>query len=320
MASSLPGGFNANASPAERYFNASLALLKNTHELSVTAPAISREAENCLGEDVKPNFSPVVMARKPLGKGRTVAANVLEHGTGAINIDTCRIEGVPYSYPNGPGGNNSPTSIGRDKNGNSTLKRDCPVESNPSGRFPANIIHDGSPEVLAVFPESVSTPHAGAQLSGSGTNEGWRREAHQKDFPKWAPYADSGSAARFFYCAKSSKGDRDAGLEGMKANAAMFAEHTGLKNNGDGSARNQTPLARNNHPCVKPVDLMRYLCRLVTRRGGLILDPFMGSGSTGKAAMMEGFRFIGIEREEKYCEIAARRMVGQRELALEFPE
>ena len=145
------------------------------------------------GTALKPALEPITVARKPLIG--TVAENVLQHGTGAINVDGCRV----------------------------------------GERWPANFIHDGSEEVTDLL----------------------------------------GSAARFFYCAKASKRDRDEG---------------------------------NNHPTVKPTDLMRYLCRLVTPPDGTVLDPFMGSGSTGKAAVLEGFRFIGIEREEEYCEIAKARI------------
>ena len=141
------------------------------------------------------------------------------------------------------------------------------------GRWPANFIHDGSEEVTDLL----------------------------------------GSAARFFYCAKASKRDRDEGCEGLEHKASAASEfrpnHTikaamGENGNPYGRWKPQT----NNHPTVKPTDLMRYLCRLVTPPDGTVLDPFMGSGSTGKAAVLEGFRFIGIEREEEYCEIAKARI------------
>jgi site-specific DNA-methyltransferase (adenine-specific) len=125
-------------------------------------------------------------------------------------------------------------------------------------------------------------------------------------------HSDSGSAARFFYCAKASKRDRDEGLDAFAIRSA--GEVTGGRE--DGSAGLQSPRAgagrtngaRNVHPTVKPTDLMRYLCRLVTPPGGVVLDPFMGSGSTGKGAVLEGFRFIGIEREAEYMEIARARI------------
>ena len=147
------------------------------------------------------------MARKPLTG--TVAANVLEHGTGALNVDGCRV-------------------------------------GDEAGRFPANMIHDGSDEVVGLFPESNG----------------------------------QGSAARFFYCAKTSKKDRG---------------------------------TDNKHPTVKPTELMKYLCRLVTPPNGTVLDPFMGSGSTGKACMLEGFNFIGIELCKEYYVVARNRIAEAKE-------
>jgi len=121
-------------------------------------------------------------------------------------------------------------------------------------------------------------------------------------------HGDTGSAARFFYSPKADGTDRNEGLDGFDRTRANFAKGTGLKLNGDGSPRNQTEMARNIHPTVKPTDLMQYLCRLVTPPGGTVLDPFMGSGSTGKAAQMEGFRFIGCERDPDYFAIAKARI------------
>jgi hypothetical protein len=117
-------------------------------------------------------------------------------------------------------------------------------------------------------------------------------------------------ASRFRYCPKASKADRDEGLEGFEASVTTFAAGTRLRNNGDGTPRNQLPSNRNNHPTVKPTDLMRWLCRLVTPTGGTVLDPFTGSGSTGKAARLEGFNFIGIEREPEYADIARARIAA----------
>ena len=126
-------------------------------------------------------------------------------------------------------------------------------------------------------------------------------------------YGDSGSAARFFYCAKASKADRDEGLDGMEERPAGVMDDDAYvwPMNGDGSPRNKkVEPRRNHHPTVKPTALMRYLCRLVTPPGGIVLDPFAGSGSTGKACALEGFRFIGIEREAEYCEIARARIAA----------
>ena len=164
---------------------------------------------------------------------------------------------------------------------------------NNAGRWPANLIHDGSDEVTGLFP--VTTSGGGNKKS---KNPGMWSGKKPKD---WHDTVDSGSAARFFYCAKASKADRDEGCEGLELRKAG-----GLSGRNDGTLGSVT-LSRNVHPTVKPTDLMRYLCRLVTPPGGTVLDPFCGSGSTGKAAMLEGFNFIGIEREANYVAIANAR-------------
>ena len=139
----------------------------------------------------------------------------------------------------------------------------------PAGRWPGNVIHDGSDEVVGLFPVTTSGKPSGIKAGGQLNTYG----VFAGNIPLTG-FGDSGSAARFFYCAKASKADRE------------------------GST----------HPTMKPTALMRYLCRLVTPPDGLVLDPFMGSGSTGKGALLEGFRFIGIEREAEYCEIARARL------------
>jgi site-specific DNA-methyltransferase (adenine-specific) len=260
-----------------------------------TAPA-TPEAQQWAGwgTALKPALEPITVARKPLAG--TVAANVLEHGTGALNVDGCRV------------GDEVTTSILHGKSsdafGIGQKRPTFGTKENPPGRWPANLIHDGSEEVLTAFPVTTSGSWSGQKTGRGSANSGdWGKK--DREF-HWQ--GDSGSAARFFYCAKASKADRDEGLDGLEARRTTFADGTGLKNNGDGTPRNQQPSNRNHHPTVKPTDLMRYLCRLVTPPGGVVLDPFMGSGSTGKAAMLEGFRFIGIEREAEYVEIAKARI------------
>jgi site-specific DNA-methyltransferase (adenine-specific) len=168
-----------------------------------------------------------------------------------------------------------------------------------SGRWPANLIHDGSDEVLAGFPETKS----GKMMPTRTTAGVGGRNAYGADaaggFTTMETYGDSGSAARFFYCPKASKADREAGLD---VDAGPRGR-TIKPRHGD----RYVPM-RNPHPTVKPTALMQYLCRLVTPPGGTVLDPFTGSGSTGKAAMLEGFNFIGFEREAEYVEIARRRI------------
>lgn len=229
------------------------------------------------GTALKPALEPITMARKPLIG--TVEANWREHGTGALNIDGCRVE---------------PTGESRERVGEASQDR----------RWPANLISDGSPEVAALFPMQTSGSRAPGVRKGMGFHG-----ADGDGGP--AVEGSSGSAARFFYAAKASKRDRDEGLDHLpEVEAADFDQRP----SGDFAARmkRERPpvMKRNTHPTVKPTDLMRYLCRLVTPPGGVVLDPFMGSGSTGKAAVLEGFRFVGIEREAEYVEIARARIAG----------
>ena len=220
------------------------------------------------GTALKPALEPITVARKPLAG--TVAENVLQWGCGGLNIDGCRIPGWKPQVTQGINSNASSFNVAKERriSGDSM-----------EGRWPANLIHDGSGDVLAGFPEGNS---------------------------------------RFFYCAKASKKDRDEGLDGFRKVRA--SEITGRVEGSAGlvmEGGKANPYAgttgeprANNHPTVKPTDLMRYLARLVTPPGGVVLDPFMGSGSTGKAAMLEGFRFIGIERDEQYMGIARARIGG----------
>ena len=226
------------------------------------------------GTALKPALEPITVARKPLIG--TVAANVLAHGTGGINVDACRVgEDAGWSYPNGRGGQGW---HGRESLGSNLTE---PMKAT-AGRWPANLIHDGSEEVVGLFPIA-----GGGHWSYKPAKDGGIYKYGLKDMPDGGSDTETGSAARFFYCAKASKKDRDEGCEGM-----------------DEKKR------RNHHPTVKPTDLMRYLCRLVTPPGGIVLDPFAGSGSTGKACALEGFRFIGIERDAEYCEIAEARIAA----------
>lgn len=206
------------------------------------------------GSALKPAHEPIVLARKPLIG--SIAANVLTHGTGALNIDGCRIETDELT----PRNNSNSATWGTYGSGY--------AEPSKLGRWPANVIHDGSEEVVDGFPAEIGE-----------------------------------SASRFFYCAKASKEDRDEGLEGFELRARKT-----LGNGVGGQPDQDLENNKNTHPTVKPTDLMRYLCRLITPPGGLILDPFMGSGSTGKAAILEGFQFVGIDMTEEYIGIAEARI------------
>lgn len=246
------------------------------------------------GSALKPAYEPICLARKPLVG--TIAGNLAEHGTGALNIDGCRVEGESTVRIQGKaeigfhGGNHAPGL----------------ATGSPEGRWPANIVHDGSDEVLAAFPVTGSngTPKEATRTEGSVWNIGGERSS----VPGGATYNDQGSAARFFYCAKASRADRDEGLDHLPKKAAGLVSETSGQHITRREADYVPPQRANIHPTVKPTDLMRWLCRLITPPGGTILDPFMGSGSTGKAAVLEGFGFVGIEREDEYMPIATARI------------
>lgn len=245
----------------------------NTGAPTITAPATDAAKQwDGWGSALKPAHEPIVLARKPLGE-KTLAANVLKHGTGAINVDGCRVgtderlQGSTVRNDMRGGG------FGSGHKPHYDLEK---YQQNAKGRFPANLIHDGSDEVLAGFPESKGAVSNGRKGKNGPVGDFGLGEQRQEP-----GYKDQGSAARFFYCAKASKSDRDEG---------------------------------NIHPTVKPTDLMAYLCRMVTPPGGVVLDPFLGSGSTGKAAVREGFKFIGIEREPEYFAIAEARISAAADL------
>ena len=256
------------------------------------------------GTALKPAWEPIIVARKPLIG--TVAANVLAHGTGAINIDRCRIDGVKGV----PASLSDAGLLGWGTGG------DMDRKGEQNGRWPANLIHDGSDEVLAGFPQTdggtytVGGPPRTKSLHIAQMSEQPRTDAVMN-------YGDSGSAARFFYTAKASRRDREEGLDDLEARTRGERDGRQMGNNpphslnGSGEPINGTGMrapVRNTHPTVKPTSLMRWLVKLVTPPGGLVLDPFMGSGSTGKACMLEGFRFYGIEQDADYLKIARRRI------------
>lgn len=288
----------------------------NTGGPNITAPA-SKEAKQWdgWGTALKPAWEPVIVARKPLIG--TVAANVLKYGTGAINIDGCRVEAA--SRPLRVAEDHA-LSRGTYEGGAATKGGSRACGETSLGRWPANICHDGSEEVLACFPQSGSKKVRIEKNSGRTDESQYRIKPTPgtvKDF------GDDGNAARFFYCAKASKKERDAGCgdleeknwweKGESVSSGNAVARPGSVNLTAKSGVRQAHPSRNTHPTVKPLALMRYLCKLVTQPGGIILDPFMGSGSTGVAAHLEGFEFIGIEKEEAYIEIAKARITKVRE-------
>ena len=294
------------------------------------------------GTALKPAHEPVVMARKPLSE-KSIVDNVLKHGTGGINIDASRIEGDVKHPDSNPDfrdqGKKSKEAIGIDKlsfgqvtgakrkktqrkprskegvwtEDNSGMKAAGSefADADPRGRFPANVMHDGSDAVQEIFPDTKGCqPHK--ITSNIEKHEGWGSITQKSG--EMVGYEGEGSASRYFYCPKVSRNERNRGLESMEEKIHDTEDCTNLPsirtnsvNTSSGKQRTVNP-TKNNHPTVKPVELMKYLCRLVTPKGGTVLDPFMGSGSTGIAAKDEGFDFIGIEMEEEYFNIASSRI------------
>lgn len=245
------------------------------------------------GTALKPALEPITVARKPI-EG-TVAENCLKWGVGGINIDGCRVEtSDKYSYPNGAGGNSF--SIGEEPDG----KRTEPVESNNLGRFPANLIHDGSEEVRECFPESKGGAFPKTHGS-SGFVSPEEKESRVE-------MNDSGNASRFFksiiYTAKASKRERNRGCEGLEEKIV----NDGREKDIDNAYQRGITLRKNTHPTVKPIALMEYLVKMVSREGQVVLDPFMGSGTTGMACKKLNREFIGIEMMPEYMEIAKCRI------------
>lgn len=254
------------------------------------------------GTALKPALEPITVARKPFNS--TVAENVLQHGTGGINIDGCRVGLEGEEPPTG-----SAKRVFKNNGFNDEAEYGDNTETPLLGRFPANFIHDGSEDVIELFPNTKSG------LMKAGTPRGRRNVYGDLSGESNADtYADAGNAARFFYCAKASKSERDAGLEHLELKPLAFSNQAqaelkrGSLHEG-ASGINTAKLRSNNHPTVKPMALMRYLCRLVTPPGGLVLDPFCGSGTTGCAAVLEDFYFTGIEREADYVSIAEARIL-----------
>ena len=239
---------------------------------------IGHKAEEWVGwgSALKPAHEPIVLARKPLIG--TIVENVLEHGTGGLNIDGCRVGDTVETWPSSRSYPLRTKHNSGDSYGSSNAKTEKTQEA-PAGRFPANFIHDGSDEVASLFPEEK---------------------------------------ARFFYCAKAGKAERNAGLEAFEDkkshhNSGGIGRKVSVEKRLKQGKEN-APIMKNIHPTVKPIALMRYLCRLVTPPNGVVLDPFMGSGTTGVGAVAEGFDFIGIEMDEEYLKIAdARIKHAQRE-------
>jgi DNA modification methylase len=298
------------------------------------------------GTALKPAHEPIVVARKPLIG--TVAENVQRHGTGAINIDASR---VSTNDKLGGGDQSAETKIKVDgwdrpwmqdeaaKAAHAARVNHNVAKAEELGRWPANVIHDGSEEVLSCFPDAPGQM-ADASSSSSRSSQnvyGSMKKGNGRDGEpsaerdnegavgfKMKPGArreDAGSAARFFYCAKASKQDRDEGLDNIPEKPVVtFQTANGTSGRASSISEGRETAYRNTHPTVKPTALMRYLIKLVTPPGGMVLDPFMGSGSTGKAAHAEGFSFAGIERDPQWINIAWRRIYHDSPLFAELAE
>jgi site-specific DNA-methyltransferase (adenine-specific) len=260
------------------------------------------------GTALKPALEPICLAQKPLIG--TIAENVLAWQVGVMNVDAARIGDDVRTYT---GAGASPQKLdnrGQGDTGVGMLDGSGKDKVYTAvGRWPANVAHDNSPEVLAAFPMAkAGYPVTGLEPSDV-TNQVFGDYGQR---PAFAGFQDNGSAARFFYGSKASKADREEGCDALDdavlARSSQAQAQRGVIVDADSNAFNSARSRKNNHPTVKPTDLMQWLCRLVTPAGGVILDPFMGSGSTGKAAMLEGFRFIGIEREASFFAIAQTRV------------
>lgn len=261
------------------------------------------------GTALKPAWEPVILARKPLAG--TVAANVQAHGTGGLNIDGCRIATDENPSAKRRAGKVPEREAGvwaNDRRSAESFQRERAGEA--LGRWPANVILDE--HAAELLDAQTGTLTSGSMAAG--TYAGRKSTVYQPDVGR--PLANdiigsSGGASRFFYVAKASRAERDAGCDALPARSAGEATDRedgteGLSSPRAGAGR--TGGARNIHPTVKPIALMRWLVRLITPPGGTVLDPFSGSGSTGIATLQEGFTFIGCEREPQYAEIAVHRL------------
>lgn len=263
----------------------------------------SRDLGDGRGTALKPAWEPIVLARKPF-RG-TVTANVAELGTGGLNIDACRIGDADTRAP-------APRMTSKGSDGGSFASGAVTVRSgelagSACGRWPANVMLDEAAAAqLDEQTGELQSGNPGTMRLRVNSSHAFGSESRAIGTPMTG-YGDVGGASRFFYTAKASRSERDEGLEGSPkrsggSNAAGFTVDVA-----NGIDRNRP--VHNFHPTVKPLEVMRWLCRLITPPGGLILDPFTGSGSTGCAALSEGFGFVGIELDADFAEIARQRIL-----------
>jgi site-specific DNA-methyltransferase (adenine-specific) len=267
----------------------------DSKKVNITAPSTDAAKKwQGWGTALKPAVEPIVLARKPLIG--TVAENVMTHGTGALNIDASRI-GTSKDIPGSANGKGETFGYMRGWG----YKNATMSSHNPNiGRWPANILLDE--EAAAMLDEQSGEAGGGfgrmGKLNGGATKWGFDGVGQE------VGYGDSGGASRFFYVAKASSAERNNGLDGLPQGSAFDGKNGQL----GGNLGSKSGLRANIHPTVKPVDLMAYLIRLVARKDSVILDPFLGSGTTAIAAIQEGVRWIGCEREPDYVEIIQGRI------------
>ncbi len=274
------------------------------------------------GTQLKPAHEPICMARKPMKQ--TIAKNCQEWGVGALNIDVCRVpyEGdkpKPATFKNGISYRQHTEELYEKAVAHTTERTQ---EYNDAGRFPANVIHDGSDEVVELFSASGSGNGKGAYNYAGREYNNKETSLFNGDKPQAASnYNDSGSAARFFYCPKVNRKERHVGFDEVTIIGSTHPDD--VKKHplwepeiGTNPARLKAKVIEkgqfkgNNHPTVKPVELMKYLIKLVTPNNGKVLDPFCGSGSTGMAAVELGHEFVGCDLDPNYCKIAEARIVA----------
>jgi len=285
---------------------------KGYKSFDITAPSTPEAKQwEGWGTALKPAFEPIVVARKPLIG--TVAENVLTHGTGALNIDGSRIGTEQRTYTPRLTANANLNDDAWSKIGEQS------DSVTASGRWPANVILDEYSAGL-LDEQSGMSKGGSKRVATRSRNKGWVNSSPGDGVEAIDNYGDSGGASRFFYVAKASKRDRNEGLEGLEGTTAgnmVEREEGSAGMNSPRAGAGRTSGAKNFHPTVKPTQLMRYLVKLVTPPGGTVLDPFTGSGSTGKAAILEGFTFIGCELTEDYIPIIEGRLKHAEQMASE---
>ena len=259
------------------------------------------------GTALKPANEPICLARKPLSE-KSIAENVLKWNTGGINIDGCRIatEDKLQKLIHQEGCTERTLYVpDKRQNGKKIEHIDSGL-----GRFPANLLLD---EEAAELLDEQSGISKSGKYKGEGSKSGgiWNKST---GLPAGVEYGDKGGASRFFYVAKVSKAERNAGLDNFEEKKKEYETTTRTnKETADKYGCERKVTAKNTHPTVKPINLMTYLCRLITPPGGIVLDPFMGSGSTGIAARLEGFKFCGMEMDKDYFDIASARIENYEE-------